>query len=494
MSTENRLERLEVGIDTLVARHDAARAAVDLGTYRGRILAFASEVLGVGALTDPQKEHLAVAMNAPRSAAYGANGCGKTFDDAIIALYLIYVENYLVIATSAKESQLRDQYMRDIRRLFLRAEGLPGELYTMQLRRTDNPESGLMCMAAGAPDNLRSFHAPRVAVQLQEAQGLPDFAFESAEMMAVGSHDKVTLTGNTTQVGGEFHRRCQSPAWVTVRFNAAEHPNVIEGRVVVPGGPTRESIAQRAADYGIESAFYIASVLGLFPDDSIDGLIQRSWMLRAFDLHDSGALREESEWAPVVLGLDVARRGHDLNALAVVRGAIVEELLTWHEPDMTKTADLVVEHARRWTLPSQERRHTELRRPHLVVDGNGVGGMMVDELRKRGWGVTDYNGGEQPVLHHLNKHLNRRAETHWCFRGLVEQGKVALPRDEKLLEEALAQEYTITSKGLVQLVAKDDIREKLKRSPDRLDAVVMALAQGIGGVRYQTITCSMGGW
>jgi hypothetical protein len=52
---------------------------------------------------------------APRVAAYGANGCGKTFDDAAIALCLVYVEGSLLIMPSAREGQLRDQFMRDVR-------------------------------------------------------------------------------------------------------------------------------------------------------------------------------------------------------------------------------------------------------------------------------------------------------------------------------------------------------------------------------------------
>jgi hypothetical protein len=42
---------------------------------------------------------------APRVAAYGADGGGKTFDDAAIALYLVYVEGSLLIVTTARESR-----------------------------------------------------------------------------------------------------------------------------------------------------------------------------------------------------------------------------------------------------------------------------------------------------------------------------------------------------------------------------------------------------
>ena len=76
----------------------------------------------------------------------------------------------------------------------------------------------------------------------------------------------------------------------------------------------------------------------------------------------------------------------------------------------------------------------------------------------------------------------RRAEVHWAVRTLLEKNAIALPRDEALLEEAMALEYQLNSKGLVQLLSKDELRKTLGRSPDRLDAVCQALAEGIGGV------------
>ena len=231
MTTAARVERAEAAAGALLAKHETTARAVDLGSYRGRILDFTRDVLGVTVLTDTQRAHLEALQRGTRIAAYGANGCGKTFDDAIFACYAIWVEQTLVVATSAKESQLRDQYMRDIARLFHRARTLDGELYQMQLRRPAFPDTGLFCMAAGSSDNLRSYHAPRIMVQLQEAQGLPDFAFEAAEMMAVGADDRVTLTGNSTTPGGAFHKRCEMPTWTAIRFNAEDHINVVTGTV-----------------------------------------------------------------------------------------------------------------------------------------------------------------------------------------------------------------------------------------------------------------------
>jgi hypothetical protein len=250
------LSDLGLKVEELVeARTARAQRVTDFRRYRKDPVGFAENVLKVTTLWEAQKAHLRAVVTARRVAAFGGNGAGKTFDDAIIALWWVYCHDGLVIATSAVESQLKNQFMRDVRKLFHQADALTGELFTLSLRRDGHPDSGILCAAASDPNNLRSYHAPRILVQLQEAQGLPAFAFESAEIMAVGDADRVTVTGNPTAPTGEFFKRCRSVHWRAVRFNAREHPNVTEARTVIAGGPTRESIAQREDVYGHDSAF-----------------------------------------------------------------------------------------------------------------------------------------------------------------------------------------------------------------------------------------------
>jgi hypothetical protein len=65
---------------------------------------------------------------------------------------------------------------------------------------------------------------------------------------------------------------------------------------------------------------------------------------------------------------------------------------------------------------------------------------------------------------------------------LLENGKVAIARDAKLEEEALAVEWQIEPKGRIQILSKDTMKTTLGRSPDRLDAVVAGLGYWTGRV------------
>jgi hypothetical protein len=71
---------------------------------------------------------------------------------------------------------------------------------------------------------------------------------------------------------------------------------------------------------------------------------------------------------------------------------------------------------------------------------------------------------------------------------LLEQGRIALPPDDGLAEEALAIEWTLDGKGKIQILSKDSLRATLGRSPDLLDACVIGLSQSVGGLARRVST------
>lgn len=512
MTSPATIRLLEAEVGELVASHAVAEGVVDFARYRDNPNGFAEDVLRVSTLWVAQREHLNAVAHHRRVVAYGANGTGKTLDDAILALWWIYCWDGLVVATSAKELQLQSSFMRDVARLFHQAPALPGELYSMALRRPERPEAGLLCSAAGVADNLRSYHAPRVMIQLQEAQGLPDFAFSSAEMMAVGEADRVTVSGNSSQPGGELHRRVKSSAWVSVRFDATQHPNVTTGTVVIPGGPTRESLAQRATDYGTDSGFYLASVTGVFPADSPESLVRREWLDAAAARWESGALEEAAAGQSWTAALDVARYGADKSCLCLREGPIVRRLVTWGMKDTMTTTGLVLTTLREWNRPlwkpqpiaapgAPPFRRDEFARPashcttRLLVDEIGLGSAVVDRLREQGFEVEGFNGSRSPRAPAGQElYANMRAEAFWGLRRLLEAGALALPRDDKLFEELTTTTWRPNSAGRIIIESKDDLRARLGRSPDLADSVSMCTLD-LGaprGVAFAPVRVRMG--
>lgn len=85
--------------------------------------------------------------------------------------------------------------------------------------------------------------------------------------------------------------------------------------------------------------------------------------------------------------------------------------------------------------------------------------------------------------------LNQRAEYWWRLREALDPDageRIALPPDKTLAADLATPLWHRTPSGLIKVEAKEDIRKRLGRSPDRGDAVVMAWAHGWGVERERS--------
>lgn len=123
----------------------------------------------------------------------------------------------------------------------------------------------------------------------------------------------------------------------------------------------------------------------------------------------------------------------------------------------------------------------------IVIDmGGGFGGAPSLLMKENDATVIRFNGAEKSVAKARDgsklSFVNRRAEAWWRFREALDPSQergsiVALPDDPELRSDLTAPLFEITSRG-IQIESKDDIRDRIGRSPDRGDAVVMAWAEG----------------
>ncbi len=207
-------------------------------------------------------------------------------------------------------------------------------------------------------------------------------------------------------------------------------------------------------------------------------MIARSRLETAADRHEGGELAIGIGKAQPILAVDPARLGPDRTILAVRRGPVLEEIVALPRADtMTTVGRLGMEAHRRGVT----RRHstgyqyeTIGGNGEFIVDVVGLGGGIVDRLKELGYSVAAFNGGSRP--RDRKRFANARAEAYWRLRDLLETGAIALPRDEGLFEELAAVRWRPNSAGQIQIELKDDLRQRLGRSPDRADAAVMAFA------------------
>ena len=237
------------------------------------------------------------------------------------------------------------------------------------------------------------------------------------------------------------------------------------------------------AQFGENSPTYRQRVLAEWVDADDEGLARREWVQEANRLFEAGTLHDPD--ARLVVALDVARLGADKCVLGFRRGAVLEELVDWRGTTTTETADRVVEELRRRGINAD----SEVRSyyspitggsvfthsgPLVRVDEIGVGSGPLDVLKARGVRVEGFNGSRAPVgREQTYPYLNRRSEAYFNLRRGLEAGAIALPPDDELADELLSLKWRVTPQGKLALEAKDDLKSRLGRSPDKGDATAM---------------------
>ena len=180
-------------------------------------------------------------------------------------------------------------------------------------------------------------------------------------------------------------------------------------------------------------------------------------------------------------GVDVAQGGADRTVLAPRfgpwYGSLIERpgILT---PTGSSVAALVVE----------VRRNSAV----IVMDmGGGYGGAAKERLNDNKIDVRPFNAANASHERTKDKQLsfyNKRAEIAWRFREALDPDQdggspIALPPDPQLLADLTAPRWKLTPNGIL-VEPKDELKkpERLGRSPDKGDAVMMAWSEGEKGV------------
>lgn len=170
-------------------------------------------------------------------------------------------------------------------------------------------------------------------------------------------------------------------------------------------------------------------------------------------------------------GLDCARGGQDETVLTMRSGSLVLPQVAW-PGKATDTGPKVA------ALVQQElRKHNAISAPG-VVDVIGIGAAAYDALKAVLPRVYGFNAAEASKFTDRTKKLkvvNKRAEMHWNLREWLDDptDPLYLPNHAKLKADLLAPRWEMTPRG-IKVEEKDDIKERLGRSPDYGDSLMMA--------------------
>lgn len=432
-----------------------------------------------------QAEILRSVRDYPRTSVRSCHGIGKTFIAASVMLWFLYAHyKAIVISTAPTWRQVDKLIWKEMRNAYRLARyPLGGNIMPRapELHIISN-EWYATGLSTDDPNRFQGFHEEHILVVVDEAAGVNESIFDAVDGVLTTTGARLLLLGNPTVLGGTFYNSFKSPLYNKFHVSAFDTPNFTQFGITlddIASGEWKYKIgdtelpysqliaphwvADRYVDWGTESLPWEARVMGNFPRQGENTLIPLAWIEAAMERwHDM-----EPE-KPVEIGVDVARFGSDKTVIAVRKGRKVMPLLVMPQKSITESVGIITDIAR------QE--GTDM----IKVDEIGVGGGVVDVLEENGFSGAGIDVAKAPI--DSDRFSNLRAELWWNLRELLDVDPVrnpkpiALPPDEDLLAELSSVQFKYNSRGQIQIEAKDDMKKRLGRSPDRADAVVLAMA------------------
>ncbi|MFC5184382.1 hypothetical protein [Actinomadura harenae] len=443
--------------------------------FRDDPVAWVRERLGQ-TVWSKQAEILEALRDRRKVAVRSCHGIGKSHVAALVACWWLDthpVGSAFVVTTAPTFPQVRAILWRYIRRVH-KAAGLSGrvnqtewwlgeELVAFGRKPSDHDESA-----------FQGIHAEHVLVVLDEACGIPEQLWIAADALVTNTGCALLAIGNPDNPASHFRRVCESDTWHTIGVSAFDSPNMTGEQVppeVAKSLISREWVEEKAREWGVENPIYISKVLGEFSPDSPSQVIRTSDIASCRIALD--VPRTPDELLPVELGVDVGGGG-DETVIRERRGPVAGREWRAHTDRPEEIAPMVLAAIR------------ESGATRVKVDSNGVGFGVVGELRNlasqglHSAQIVAVNVGEaasQPAVY-----LNLRAEIWWEVGRLASERREwdlsTMDNADRTISQLLEPRWELDPKGKIKIEAKDAIRERLGRSPDNADALLLAFYGG----------------
>ncbi len=373
---------------------------------------------------------------------------------------------------------------RDGRRICDVLGAQPAKMASTGMQWPDGRE--IIGYAADIPENMQGFSGPECLTLIDEGSGVDNDIFEAIEGNTMGG-GFIAAAGNPTQQSGwffdAFHGKREF--WERIEISSEETPNCTGEEPPIPGLANPDMLANWRVEYGVESARYQIRVLGKFAGTAANAIIGLGDIDAARARWDS---RETEPTEPLELGVDVARFGDDDSAITARRGYYAYPAKTVNGFDTVAVVGLVMEIVRK-----MRRDQDEIVLVKVDTSG-GHGGGVADLLRSehdKEVEVVDVNSSERSDDE--EKYVNIRTQLHFAVAEWLRDGG-ELPDDPRLEAECLSPTYSYDARARMKVESKDDIKKRLKRSPDLFVSLALGIYCAGGPVEAWIVEGSVSRW
>ncbi len=466
---------------------------------------FATHILGTQ-LWERQIDILRSVQKHRRTAVKSCHGAGKTYTLAIAALWwLARYPDGIVLTTSSTYRQVRSQVWAEIHDLIAHARIQYPGLKTTELRLRDDSNFALG-FSTDRGTNFQGYHGRHVLIVVDESPGIESGVWDAIAGTMAGGKVHVVMAGNPTQPSGAFYDAFtrERQLWNCITIDAFTSPNLNGiglGELLEmdssEGGPLDQNpvpylVTKRwvydqykAWWHGDEASSpnWCARVRGDFPDQAQNALIKLAWLERAKDRSLRGPVPDRAS-SSLVAGIDVGvgeaetvvyvceSKPHDFRIIAL--GA-------WRCAD--SRGEVV-----RFLAPYRSRLRS------VRVDSIGVGYNFALHLKDERFPTELINVGmaaeSRPQWREndpAGRFVNLKAQYYQELADALEREEVHGLVDDLTMGQLAGILYEIDSHGRVKIESKESARARGIPSPDRAEALMLALCQPPQKIEWYSI-------
>lgn len=427
-------------------------------------------------LWSKQREILESVRDNPNTAVRSCHSAGKSWISATATCWWLDVHppgQARVITTAPTSKQVDAVLWYEINRMH-RALGLRGQcnLRDWYFGRE------LVALGKKPPDHedaaFQGFHAKYLLVIYDEAYGIPKKLWDEGSSLASNRYARQLAIGNPDGPG-EFEERCrESSSWNVIHISYRDTPAITGEKIsrsLAENLISQRWVDERRDEWGEESALFQSKCEGNFPSDGDpNAVVPHAWTARCRVLELPGD-------EPVEAGIDVGA-GADRTVIRERRGLRAGREEIFVDADPMRSVGKLVARINDWGVT------------RVKVDVTGIGWALGGRLRELSSRhnpssrdtthhaeVVRVNFGEGPSPGNERRFLNRRAEIYWTVGrensrlGLWDLTEV----DDQTIHELTASRYEILdSFGKIKIEPKKVVIKRLKMSPDRAEALLLA--------------------
>lgn len=218
---------------------------------------------------------------------------------------------------------------------------------------------------------------------------------------------------------------------------------------------------------------YLEGMKKILPPELFKSWMRGDWDVLSEESHvypisivDEAMRRESRAVADVTaIGVDVARGGADESVLAF-RRANKYTFRVYRLDDLMTLADKVIDEM------------INHRNAEVKIDCIGFGAGVYDRIRRKMPYLQDRGFKGKLLAYRASDaavdpmYLNKRAEDYFLLRQ--DLYALDIPLDEKLSKQMRIRFRVLTADKKVRIESKEEFKKRIKMSPDRLDAIVIA--------------------